>query len=284
MLIDRLWVSFFQWFPYTGIVAGTSPVKPEFSFLKDYSSGYPPPQLPVIGGLGNLTALGLHELRGLRGHEGTEKVWSCLDPYLPVQVVPELGLRINRQDTEFSNVGLWVYLHPFGWTAGLRFRLSARQPLDGFRLARILNNLERKKMITARAHGFQRARNVIDVFARLRDAIAEKVFVKPPQPSLAEAPFCVLTLDNDTDVDLKTLAGSDSQKLELISATERHTGNENRPSQDLASLCFVEEGRTARVNVPTGWIFGSKNGVAIISGQDRNRNTHRAPGYAITGM
>ncbi|MCC6367356.1 MAG: TIR domain-containing protein [Bryobacterales bacterium] len=264
MVITDLWVSYFQWFPCLPISAGTPAPRPEFAFLRDFSIPYPPPTLPVIAGLGKLTPVPARELQGLYGHEGAEKVWSCLDPHLPVQVVPELGLACSRQTARITNLQLTSYLHPLGIAAVLRFRLSAGEGLDGFQLARLLNNIERNRLITSRSHKFRQSRNVVQLLSLVRDTFASQVFAEPPRFRFPERPFCVVSLDFDCGLDLTALRdGPPAPRIELLSTVERQTGNQHSAWPELENLCFVDAGRTSRVNAPSGWILGSKSGMAI---------------------
>ena len=245
---------------------------PKFDFLADFAAYSIPPKLPILAGLGKLTALPERELQGIHHHEGTEKIWSCIDPYLPIQVVPELGLECNIQDAKLSAFQIHAYLHPLGLIVNLRFRLSAEPGIDGFRLARLLNNIERNGLITCRAHNFKKARTVVQLMAQVRDSVAAQVFVKPPRFGIAERPFLVLTPELDPRLDIDTVRTGPG--VELMSALERRTGNQQADPSTLTEQFCVEAGHTSQVNLLSGWVLVSKSGMAVYI--DPGANPERA--------
>jgi hypothetical protein len=236
-------------------------LRPEFDFLANFSSYILPPKLPILAGLGKLTAVPERERQGIHHHEGTEKIWSCIEPYLPLKVVPELGLDCKIQDAKLSAFQIHAYLHPLGLIVNLCFRLSAEPGIDGFRLARLLNNIERNGLITSRAQKFKKARTVVQLLAQVRDSIAAQVFVKPPPFRIGERPFLVLALELDPRLDIDDARAGPA--VELMSALERQTGNQQADPSTLAEQFSVEVGRTSQVNVPSGWVLVSKSGMAV---------------------
>jgi hypothetical protein len=271
MAITNLWATFFQWFPCSGITSGGLKIRPGFEFLADFPAYSPPAKPPVLAGLGKLTQIPLNELQGIRGHEGTEKIWSCIDPYLPIQVTPELGLECKFQGATFSGFRMQLYLHPLGFVASLQFRLSIDPGIDGFRLARLLNNMERNGRITSRAHKFKQARTVVQLLGQVRDSVAAQISVEPPRFRLADPPFCVLALGSDYGLNIDAVRNG--QGGELMSALERYTSNQKADASALAEQYSVDVGYTRRPNVPSGWVLASNNGVAVYiePGEDPKR-------------
>lgn len=261
MAVKNLWATFFQWFPCSGISSQALELRPEFDFLANFSSYTLPPKLPILAGLGKLTAVPERERQGIDHHEGTEKIWSCIEPYLPLKVAPELGLDCKIQDAKLSAFQIHAYVHPLGLIANLSFRLSAEPGIDGFRLARLLNNIERNGLITSRAHKFKKARTVVQLLAQVRDSIAAQMFVKPPPFRIGERPFLVLALELDPRLDID--AARAGPAVELMSAVERQTGNQQADPATLTEQFSVEVGRTSQVNVPSGWVLVSKSGMAV---------------------
>jgi len=271
MAITDLWATFFQWFPWHDLSTGRIKLRPEFDFLADFSAYTAPPKPPVLAGLGKLTQVPQRELLGIHHHEGTEKIWRCIDPYLPLQVVPELGLACKIQGAKLSDFQVHCYLHPFGLIANLRFRLSAAPGIDGFRLARMLNNIERNGLLTSRAKNYKQARTVVQLLAQVRDSIAAQVSVNPPRFGIGERPFLVLTLDLDPRLDIDAVRTGTG--VELMSALERQTGNQKADPSTLTDQFCVDVGRTSQVNVASGWVVISKSGMAVYidPGADANR-------------
>ncbi|MGB7761825.1 MAG: hypothetical protein WBL61_18475 [Bryobacteraceae bacterium] len=262
MAITDLWATFFQWFPWPSLSSGVLKARPEFDFLADFPAYSPPAKLPVLSGLGKLTPIPDRELTGIHHHEGTEKIWSCISPCLPVQVVPEIGLECRNRNAKLSRFQLHAYLHPLGLVASLRFRMSLDPGVDGFRLAKLLNDIERDGPVTSRAKQFKRVRTVVQLFNQVRDSVAAQVFVAPPRFGPPKHPaFCVLTLGSDYGQNIDAVKAG--LGVELMSALERRTGNRHADPAVLAEQFCVEEGRTSYPNVRSGWALVSINGMAV---------------------
>jgi hypothetical protein len=262
MAITNLWVTFFQWFPWPDLSSGRLKVQPGFAFLADFASYSPPATLPVLSGLGKLTRVPEREREGIHHHEGTSKIWSCLDPYLPVEVAPELGLESKNKHATLSGLRLHAYLHPFGLIASLRFRMAMDPGIDGFRLARLLNDIEREGPITSRAKKFKQAKTVVQLLSQVRDSAAAQMFVDPPRFRIPDHPsFCVLTLGLDYGLDMAAVQAGPG--VELMSALERRTSNQKADPASLAPHFRVAEGRTSYPNLRSGWVLVSLNGMAV---------------------
>src|SRR5207247_1356012 len=150
----------------------------DFKFLKTLSLDYPPRSLPSLNEIGKVCPISRADLLGLDRNHGVHKVWRCLAPYYAVQIAPELGIEWRAQGVTFSETHLRVYIHPLGLVFALRslFQTTPEEGgLSGFKLASILNNLERNRGVRLTAGSFKKPRQtkcVVDLFYQLYQRLA----------------------------------------------------------------------------------------------------------------
>ena len=269
MNIRRASVTLLQWCPVSAIIAGPEALSPRFEFLRQVNPPKcyaVPSDLPVLQSLGKLRPLGASEVKGLDSHKGTEHIWRQLDPLYPLQVVPQLGISITRQDVQFSKPEVRVYVHPFGYLATFRTQLTV--PADstgvsGRTLARIINNIERNPTLKIASKAFCGATRLSVLFERLFGCVSRQMFSSPVRAVSQDEPFFCLDLTgNDLPGDAEGLQNSRETVIELASALNRHTGNLPTEEYDISKLGTVEVGREAKSGPPSGWSFAARSGFA----------------------
>lgn len=282
MNLSGAWVTFLQWSPVLDIVTGATPVRSPFEWLANTSGYEVPDSLPVLRTLGKVTPLSLNERLGLESHHGTEALWRCLGPLQPVQVVPQLDIQVRRQDAGFSRPELRAYLHPLGCVFTFRFKvepLPASEALNGFHLARTLNNIERNRTLAVRGAAYRGAKSVVELFDRVRRQVMNQVFAGrvPLQPM--DQSFCLLDLSGPSLPASPTalLASSPNAREELLSALERRPGNQRHTAIQAGKLVHVQHGRQAGLGPVNGWTLCTANGMAAhIAGAEDPGHARRA--------
>jgi len=202
----------------------------------------------------------------LHRHAGLEKLYGCIAPHYPVQIAPEMGIEIRVNGLQFAETKLRVYMHTFGLVLSLQtlFEVAPGSAgLAGFDLARVLNNLERNRGVRAATQAFRQPKCVLDIFYQLRRLIVSRLFPNKISTRDSADVFCVFSPDKgDFPAGPDGLPDGQPERYALFSAMERYTRREN-PDLVLGNKCFTSEPRSSPGNGPSGWVFGSQNGVAL---------------------
>jgi hypothetical protein len=265
LLFKRGWVTFVQPFALPEILSAS--LAEDFRFLKTLPLDYPPQDLPSLKQIGKVCPIARSELLGLDMHRGVEKLFRCIAPHSPVQIVPEMGIQWRVKGLTFSETILRIDIHPFGLALSLGSLFEVEPDsggLTGFALARILNNLERNRGVHAATRAFRQPKCVLDIFYQLRRMMASQMFQDKISSRAADEVFCVFSPD-DGSFPLNPSGVPDGQpdRLALFSALERFTGNEKLDAVYLGNKCFTAEGEVSLDRRLLGWIFGSEHGLAL---------------------
>jgi hypothetical protein len=264
----RGWVTFVQTSPIPEIQS--SGLRPEFRFLRGATRSYPPEQLPSIPQLGPIRPISRAELLGLDRHKGVERVFQTVAPLYPVQIAPQVGIEWRVQGLKFTETALRLFLHSCGIVLTMHGMFQVEDgttALTGFRLARVLNNLERNRGIRATSHLFQQPKSVVDIFFQLRRFLLPVLFKRAVENRAWSDIFCVFSPDGgEFPLDSNGLPDGQADRLALFSAMERFTGNENAEPTMLANKCFAMEASKS-------WIFGSQHGIALFVRPDKRDTT-----------
>jgi len=270
MKVRQCWVTFLESYPVPRFALPDA-ATPAFRFLASHSSDDSSATLTVLPGLGKVTRIGRAERQGTLKKKGVERIWKCLHPYLPVQCVPQLNLTAERTGVAFRHAALRVDIHTLGLVSMLSGRLEFEQEVDGYTLAKVLDSLENQKWLRNRCGRLKSARNVVQLFSALRDQIIAEVLAPhdaPVAPDAPMRPFCVLALDTTQPwPGAKELAADEAGKWELLCALQRYTSQKYVPAAGstppaLGNRMFVNPGKKSETGVLSGWMFGTRDGVA----------------------
>lgn len=267
MTFTRGWVTFVQAVALPEILSGT--LTEPFRFLTTLHLGYPPDALPSVKQLGKVCPIARSELLGLDRHNRIEKLFRCIAPHYPVQIAPEMGIAFTANGLTFPRSTLRISLHSFGIVLALGTRFEVEQgarPIDGFALARVLNNLERNRGVRAASRTFHQPKSVLDILFQLRRFLVPLMLEGKTPFDQGRRVFCVLSPDQD-DLPAKPTALPDGHpdRLALYSALQRYTGNEASGPAALGNKCFTSEGATSFDGTLQGWTFGAEDGIALFT-------------------
>ncbi len=267
-------ICFVQWFPVPDILRNAQGLAAPFLFLASPEDDYPPSGLPVLKPLGKVVPLG----RGvLQTSPHTAKFWDILRPHLPVQVVPALGLSYSRTGPKVSDFQFRALLNSFGIVTVASFEIEAEPPANAAQLPRLLTNIERgDSKLKIACNAFRNSRGLNGLFRAVRNNLVHEILpggvTALPYGIEPFRSFCVLMLHpGSLPASPDEWKGRDADKLAIYSILERVTGNqEEGDASNLDYRSYLDEGREAGTGVPSGWIFGSINGLAAYIREGRS--------------
>lgn len=267
MTFTRGWVTFVQALALPEILTGK--LVKDFEFLRTMHLGYPPADLPSLKQVGKVCPIARSELLGLDRHSRIEKLFRCIAPHYPIQIAPEMGISFQAKGFTFSQSTLRISLHAFGIVLALGTRFEVEPdagPVDGFVLARVLNNLERNRGVRAASRAFHQPKSVLDILYQLRRFLVPLMLETRVPFDPGRRLFVVLSPDQD-DLPGKPGDMPDGQpdRLALFCALQRYTGNEGSGPATLGNKCFTSEGATSFDGTLQGWTFGSEDGIALLT-------------------